>query len=238
MTFDWTTLALQLINVLILLAILRHFLFRPVAAIIAKRQQETDRAREAAQAAQAKAEAEAQAARKATEATRAARAETLDAARREAEALRDAIVAQARQEARKIAEDAAATEAARSAEREAHALARARDLAATIALRALANQPADIAGYTGRLCAALDALPETERTALLSGADLKIVSPGPLGAQDRAAVAAALARFGVAPGWDSDPALLAGLELVSATGAVRNSLAHDLDRITEALRNA
>ena len=38
MHFDWSTLILQTINVLVLLWLLRRFLFRPVAAIIAQRQ--------------------------------------------------------------------------------------------------------------------------------------------------------------------------------------------------------
>jgi F0F1-type ATP synthase membrane subunit b/b' len=41
-SFDWATFAFQLVNVLILLAILRRFLFKPIAGIIAERQAETD----------------------------------------------------------------------------------------------------------------------------------------------------------------------------------------------------
>ena len=37
MRFDWTTLALQTVNVLVLLWLLRRFLFRPVVEIIAER---------------------------------------------------------------------------------------------------------------------------------------------------------------------------------------------------------
>ena len=55
MTFDWATFAFQLVNVLVLLAILTHFLFRPVAGIISKRQAETDAALERAEAMRAEA---------------------------------------------------------------------------------------------------------------------------------------------------------------------------------------
>ena len=50
MEFDWVTFGLQAVNVLVLLAILRHFLFRPIVAIIAKRQQETEAAMDKAEA--------------------------------------------------------------------------------------------------------------------------------------------------------------------------------------------
>ena len=42
MHIDWSTLALQTINVLILVWILARFLFRPVREIIAKRQAKAD----------------------------------------------------------------------------------------------------------------------------------------------------------------------------------------------------
>ncbi len=57
MNFDWVTFSFQLVNVLVLLAILRHFLFRPVADIIAQRQAETDAALRAAETAKADADA-------------------------------------------------------------------------------------------------------------------------------------------------------------------------------------
>ncbi len=41
MHIDWWTLALQTVNVLILIWILGRFFFRPVADIVAKRQEET-----------------------------------------------------------------------------------------------------------------------------------------------------------------------------------------------------
>ena len=71
MTFDWVTLGLQLANVLILLAILRHYLFRPVAGMIAARQAavqaalaQAEAAKTEAAAAATKAEAEAAATRR------------------------------------------------------------------------------------------------------------------------------------------------------------------------------
>lgn len=43
MRIDWWTLALQTVNVLILIWILGRFFFRPVADIVTKRQEATDK---------------------------------------------------------------------------------------------------------------------------------------------------------------------------------------------------
>ena len=74
MQIDWWTLALQAINALVLIWLLQHFLFRPVADIIAARRAAADQLlddarteRDGAHAehARASAEAEAQTARRA-----------------------------------------------------------------------------------------------------------------------------------------------------------------------------
>ncbi|TPE53915.1 F0F1 ATP synthase subunit B family protein [Amaricoccus solimangrovi] len=237
MTFDWVTFGFQLVNILVLLAILRRFLFRPVVAVIARRQAETEATLAAAGTARAEAEAEARRARAEAEATAAARHDLLDKARAEAEAARATLLDQARAEAAKIvAEGAAAREREAGAAR-AEALGRARDLASVIAARAFEAQPPGLSGYVARLTAALDALSPEERSALLGGGHPRLAAPAPLPPADLDAARAAFARFGVTPGTETDPALIAGLEFRSDTGAVRNSLAHDLDRIAEALRD-
>ena len=95
MTFDWVTFGFQLVNVLVLLAILRHFLFRPVAGVIARRQAETDATLKAAADARAGAEAATARAKAEAEATAAARHEVLVKAQAEAEAQRAAILQKA-----------------------------------------------------------------------------------------------------------------------------------------------
>ena len=57
MHFDWSTLVLQTVNVLVLLWLLRRFLFRPVVAIIAARKDAADKLLADAEAARAQAEA-------------------------------------------------------------------------------------------------------------------------------------------------------------------------------------
>lgn len=235
MSFDWPTLALQLINALILLAILRHFLFRPVAAIIAARKAEAEAALDQAHAATEAAKAAEARARDEATATAAARHEALAKAREEAEASRAAMIAQARDEAAALVAKGEAERQAQAGTAEAAALARARDLATEIAARALAAQPRDLKGYAARLGSALGALSAEERTALLSGGDLQLIAARDLTAAELKAAQAALAPFDVAPEVQTDPALIAGLELRSASGRLRNSLRHDLDQITRAL---
>ncbi|MDO5703740.1 MAG: hypothetical protein Q4G49_01515 [Paracoccus sp. (in: a-proteobacteria)] len=121
---------------------------------------------------------------------------------------------------------------AETAAADARAVERARDLAGAIAARALAAQPDGIAGYARRLRDALAAMPDSERAALLAGANLRLVSARPLTDADRAALG------GLPQATETDPALIAGLELRSDSGVLRNSLAHDLDRIAQAMRHA
>lgn len=235
MTFDWTTFALQLVNVLILLAILRHLLFKPVAAMIAARQEASEAAMARAAEAEAKAKAaEARAAAEA-EATATARHTALAAAQVEAEAARAKLIEAARTEAAQIVARGQAERERAAQAAEATALARARDLAGEIAARALAAQPQGPAGYAARLDAALAAMSPAERAALLAGGDLRLVSPAALAPGDLAAAEAALAHWGLAPRPLVDPALIAGLELRSGAGVIRNSLAHDLEQIAAAL---
>ncbi|EGJ19488.1 H+-transporting two-sector ATPase, B/B' subunit (plasmid) [Cereibacter sphaeroides WS8N] len=230
MTFDWLTFAVQIANVLILLAILRHVLFRPVAAMIAERQRVLTASLGAAEAAEARAHAaEAEAASAADETLR-QRAALLEEARQEAETLRRRLLAEARDAAAATARVAEA-EAARTVEAAgAETLRRARDLALAIVGRALAAQPVppDAAGYARRLAEALAHLPPDRRAALASGAGLRLAAPAPLA---QVPEVAGLPPLPV----ETDPALIAGLELRSANGVLHNSLAHDIGRIAEAL---
>ncbi|MHC0053934.1 F0F1 ATP synthase subunit B family protein [Actibacterium sp. D379-3] len=240
MTFDWVTFGLQLVNVLVLLAILRHFLFRPVAGIIAKRQAATRAALADAEAAKAQAKTATAAAQTAIAATEAARHKVLTDAQAEAEAQRKDLLDAARAEAARIVADARAEAAQATQAAEAATLARARDLAGAIAQRALSALPAPptVAGFADRLAAALAALPEDGRHALITGGGLRLVAPHPLSPDDLDTARRALAPFGIdaAPA-ETDPALIAGLELRSESGVVHNSLAHDLNRIAKALND-
>jgi len=237
MTFDWVTFAFQIVNVVILLAILRHFLFRPVAEVIARRQAETEATLAAARTAQDTAQAAIAKARAEAAETEKARHDVLLAAQTEAETQRKALLEAAQAEAARILAEGRATLARQQGADQTHELTLARDLALRIARRALTAQPSGLSGYAARLAAALAALSETERRALLQGGNLRLLSPAPLSAEDLALARAALAPFDIAPPPATDPALIAGLELHSDAGAVRNSLSHDLDQIAKAMRD-
>ncbi|MGE4071999.1 MAG: F0F1 ATP synthase subunit delta [Lysobacterales bacterium] len=241
MSFDWTTFGFQIANVLLLLAILHHLLFKPIAAIVARRQAETAQALEAAQAARAESEQAAAAAQAEAERTTAARHELLAAVRADSESHTRALLDAARLDATKIVAEARAKAAQTIEQAEAQTLARARDLAETMARRALAAlpQPPTPAGYGERLLQALKAMPDQNRKALLAGGKLQLLSPQPLAEAELAALRELLAPLGAAD-WSvqTDPELIAGLELRSGSGVVHNSLAHDLQTLADAMKHA
>lgn len=237
MSFDWTTFALQLVNVLVLLVILRHFLFRPVAAIIERRRAETQAALDAANAARAAADVAQADARAEAEASAAARDDVLRKAAAEAEAKRAALLDQARAESARIVEEGRAARARETAAAEERTMAQVRDLAAAIATRALGAQPAGPDGYVARLAEALERMDAAARAALLGGGNLALVAARPLAAPDLDRARKVLARYGATAALATDPRLIAGLELRSDSGVLRNSLAHDLDLLVRAMHD-
>jgi F-type H+-transporting ATPase subunit b len=240
MKFDWVTFGLQLVNVLVLLAILRHFLFRPVADIIARRQSEIAAAKDAADAARAEAAKAAAEAGAEAQKTASARQEVLAGAQADAQARSGELIEAARAEAARIVAQAHAQAEQDAADSREQTLRRARDLAETIARSALAGlpRPPGPEGFCKRLADELEAMEARERDSLFAGERLRVVTPAPLAQRDRKAVKAVLAPFGVAaPQFEVDPSLIAGLDLKSSNGIVHNSLAHDLQSISEALRD-
>ncbi|GAA5238333.1 F0F1 ATP synthase subunit B [Burkholderia mallei] len=220
MRIDWSTLALQTVNVVVLVWLLSRFLFRPVSDIIAKRQaaarkliDDASRERDAAHAERERARAE--------------RA-SLAAARADAQALRDAARAQA---------DADAVQRAKALD------ARATRLAIDIAAKLLARLPdsARVAGFVDGVAASLARLPADVRASLADeDAQVRLVAPRALTAQEAAACRAAFAASvgrPLEPDVRVDPALIAGLELESKYANVRNSLRQDLATIEAALLN-
>lgn len=106
MHIDWSTLALQTVNALVLVWLLARFLFRPVADIIAARQKaaqallaDAEMSRRAAQAEQAAASAD-------TARLTASREAALQAAQADAEAHKVALLASALAEAAQLRSDA------------------------------------------------------------------------------------------------------------------------------------
>ncbi|GAB4363761.1 MAG: H+-transporting two-sector ATPase B/B' subunit [Oricola sp.] len=241
MRFDWWTFAFQLVNVAVLLWLLGRFMFRPVARIVAERRAETDRVLGEAQAARAAARGAEQAAQAERDRLAADRVELLEKARAEAEAQRRELLARAEAEAADIV-GKAREEAKRALEDErAEEVRRAAKLSVAIANRLLGGMPADarIGGYPQRLADALAALDAGEKAAMLAdGTGLRLVAPRALSEAELAAVRETLAPLlppGASLPVEIDDTLIAGLELRGRHGVVRNSLAADLARMTEAL---
>jgi len=227
MRIDPWTLALQTVNVLVLVWLLAHFLFRPVAAVIAAR-------RAAADKLLADAEAQRQHAADAV-ASVAREREGLgaDAEREHATLLQQATDAAARLGSE--AEQAMARE--RQAMRE--ALEReATDLALAIATRLLQRvPPRDLnRAFVETLAKALATHPAR---ALLAQAELELRCAVPLDGASQADTSAILARALGAPPhvtFRTDPTLLSGVELAGPSLLIRNSWRADLEQISHALQ--
>ncbi|CAJ3287815.1 F0F1 ATP synthase subunit B family protein [Burkholderia pseudomallei] len=243
MRIDWSTLALQTVNVVVLVWLLSRFLFRPVSDIIAKRQaaarkliDDASRERDAAHAERERARAE-------RASLAAARDDALKDALAQAAAERERLIAATRADAQAL-RDAARAQADADAVQRAKALdARATRLAIDIAAKLLARLPdsARVAGFVDGVAASLARLPADVRASLADeDAQVRLVAPRALTAQEAAACRAAFAASvgrPLEPDVRVDPALIAGLELESKYANVRNSLRQDLATIEAALLN-
>jgi F-type H+-transporting ATPase subunit b len=241
MHIDWSTLALQTINALVLVWLLARFLFRPVADIVAARQKAAQKLLADAEAYRSAAQAEQDAARAETARLATSREATLEAAQADAQAQKAALLVSARTEAAQLR-----AQAQDDIERARVAQSRAVEddavrLAVEIAGRLLDRMPsgARVQGFISGAAQALAAMPPEVRDGFgAHGEPLALAVPRELSAAEErdceAAFAAALGRT-VTLQMRVDPALIAGLELTSVHAAVRNHLRHDLDAIRATL---
>lgn len=244
MRIDWWTLALQTVNVLVLIWILGRFFFRPVMNIVAKRQEEAD-----------KLLADAAAARRAADAIR-GDAETM---RAEVAAEQDRLIGEARQaagtekarllgqtsqEIAKLRSEAQTAIAREQATAGKAVVSHACELSVEIAQRLLARLPrsAGFAGFLEGLCREVQALPPEAKARLSAAAAdheaLEVVTAAPLSSEESSHVRDALGRvFGTETACEFrvDPGLIAGIEIHSRSMIVRNNWRADLDRIGEEL---
>jgi F-type H+-transporting ATPase subunit b len=243
MRIDWWTLALQSVNVLVLIWILARFFFRPIADIVAKRQAEANGLLSDA----AKARDDAAAARADVDKIRAGiaaeRERLLADAQKAAKIEKDAVLAAASQEAKKCRSEAQTMIARDQAAAEQAVVAHASDLAVVIAQRLLARLPsrAAFAVFLDGLCQALHSLPSDAKHELtVSTADhaIEIVTASPLSDAEQEQIRLALKdALGSQPllTFRSDYALIAGIELHGPDTVVRNSWRSDLAKIREEL---
>ncbi|ACI97811.1 ATP synthase subunit b 1 [Rhodospirillum centenum] len=239
MAIDGWTVALQAVNFLILVLLLRHFLYRPVLAMIDRRKAEATRLLDDAALRVEAAKAERQ------------KAETL---RADLEAQADALLADSRARAGKELEELR-TRARREADgilaegrkalaeerraAEADLRGKAAGLAVEIAgrLLAAATPGARVEPFLDRVCTRLTALPEPERQVLAGQAadgGIRIVTAVPLDEAGRAHCrdrAHTLLGPDIALTFADDPELLAGVELHFAHTVIRDSWRDLLGRI-------
>ncbi len=221
MHLDWWTFALQTVNFLILVWLLQRFLYRPVAAAIARRREEilralTDADRERAKAAEESrrlADARAEAANERTRLLAEAREQTM----RE----KEGELAEARSEAQRMLAEARARV---DAERQAvvHTLrAQSARLGVALAQRLLRDSRLDdsLDPFLGRAISVIERMPAEERASLrrqAAAAGIDVITAAPLGESAEQSCRTRLAtvfgdeadlRFAV------EPELLAGIEL-------------------------
>ena len=243
MHIDWWTLALQAVNVLILVWLLQRLLYRPVAGII-----------EARRAAAAKLIEDASRARGAVDAEKAAIAEAragfarehdaiLAEARTRAQAEHDALLKSASEDIARQHTQGGIVLARERTQMERSLIGHAGTLAVDIAGKLLRMLPAEIAtqGFVAQLSAQIRALPPKDREQLAAAAgkgELYLVAAVPLDdAQQALCRQAVVSALGTETeiSFRCDGGLIAGLELGCDALVLRNSWRSALARIAEQL---
>jgi F-type H+-transporting ATPase subunit b len=244
MHIDWWTLALQAVNAGILIWLLARFLFKPVAGIIAKRQEEAARLLQEAEAAKGRVAVEERKLADLQATLAADRGAALDKAAAEAKAEAAKIIAAAQVETARL-HDAAAEDIRRQKQASlTEAASEADQLALDTAARLLQRLPdaAKVTAFIPGLVKALADLPAANRAALAGETTVRLIVPRLLTAEEIAASQAALDQaLGRIAGHPLrldvvvDAALIAGLELEAAHVLVRNSFRNDLAEIANLL---
>jgi F-type H+-transporting ATPase subunit b len=240
---DWWTIALQAANFLLLAWLLQHFLYRPVLAVIARRQAATEQVITEANAAQRRAQSVEHELTDRLRSAESARSEMLAAARRAAEDDRKVLLTKAAAEAKQLRD-----EALQAVENEREAALRqlsatAARLAVTMARRLLADLPLEAAeqAFLEHLHRALAALLPDQRR-LFSGsneaAPVTVVSATPLSESGRKQCRCRIHEIlgdTTAIRFEVDPNLLGGLDLHAGGAALRLSWADELNRLGAAV---
>jgi len=237
-----STFVFQVVNFLVLVLVLRRWLYRPVLAMIERRQQEVE-APLAAAAADRKAAAEQRAdAERLLAQARGAGEQALAQAAQESQARREELLAEARRAADELAARQRAELAQERAGVESQLRARAADVAVALAQGLLA--PAGGAGATDGLLdqavAAVEAMNPRQRALGGAGAgvEVQVLTATPLAPARRGAVTDRLrSALGsqVVVGFSEDPALIAGAEIHLPTAVVRQSWRDQLATARQAL---
>jgi F-type H+-transporting ATPase subunit b len=245
MHIDWWTLALQTVNVLILIWLLAHFFFRPVMDIVARRQREASKLLDdAAQARHAAGEAHAKVEQERA-GVAAEREELITQAHHAAELEKRNLLAQAAQEIGRRRDEANAAIDREQAAAEAAMINRAGTLAIDVAQRLLERYPAQdlLATFIDEICRDLRALSPQARQSLAAGATpehpISFISAAQLSDAEQRKIGAAFQEvFGrdLPVAFSTDPQIINGIELHGQNTIIRNSWRADLDRIRRELK--
>lgn len=237
-------IALQTVNFVVLAWLLQRFLFKPVRAVLVRREQAVTASMQQAklaqdEAARALAEYREKAADLPAQAERAR-----EAAQKSVEAEAETIRATAARQAASELEHAKGELLRERAEALEALEGRAAELATSIAERLLGDvAPESDAAFLWRLTASVDALEPARRAALvksLASGDVELVSARPLAAPARERFeswVAALAGHVPAVLYRVDASLVAGVELRLPTGVWRSHWRASLERIRAELGN-
>jgi len=229
MNFSWWTFALQAVNFLILIWLLRRFLFKPVTAIVAKRKEEIARGMTEASAEKQKAldlQRDLQAQRAGIEVER---QRAIEEQRSQLAAERKKLIEETRAEAEKIRSQAAAQLNEERATAAQELFSQTIELAMNLAERLLRELtfPSIDHAFMTRVLDYLDGLSAPERAALVSHLDqtpLVVTTAHPLEAGEESEWRQQLAkRIGGAAEikFTTDPALIAGAEITLPSAILR-----------------
>ena len=244
MQIDWTTLALQAVNIAILIWLLGRFFWRPVSEMIAQRQTLAGQNLAAAEAKRTEAELALADIARTRDGFAQERTAILDAAQKEATGLQDAKRQETRTQVETMLAQFQAEQETSSAAAEAEWDSNARDLAVSIAgrLAARLNGPAVQDAFLSWLITAIQALPDATRATVAAGETaLDVVSAAALSSEAEAEVARQITTaFGgkVRLNFRVDASLIAGLELSAPHLVLRNSWQADLAQIAAGLTHA
>jgi F-type H+-transporting ATPase subunit b len=246
MALDWSTLALEGVNFLILVWLLQRFLYRPVLAAIDRRREATERLLAQAEATRNEAQALQDKLVKERDGLAAERIPLLEKAQADAEAERQRLIEAARSEATAIRKEGHArleherTESVIALRR--HAARLAVELAERL-VRAAGDRRATDALLEGA-CAALEQMPAEERRAMLgSEEDVRgrIITAEPLDERARARCRQRLAgSLGIEPRFEfaADASLVAGVEIHLPHAVLRHSWRSILDEALSEMTSA
>ncbi|MGP9768108.1 ATP synthase F0 subunit B [Halomonas sp. AOP13-D3-9] len=244
MSIDFWSLGLQAVNVLILVWLLSHFFWRPVAAAIKQRQTAVSTLLSDAQTAKTNADTLLVELTTAREGIAAEREEMLTETAKTAEIAANLALANAHKQAQTLIDTAKLNSARESSALRAELTAQASQLAVNIAQKLLSRLDTAVvqSAFVGLLVEAIGALSADERQSLLTADQgIELIGTLDVSEQDKATLKQALGQaLGKSPALTflSDPELIAGLEIKTPHFALHNSWQSDLTTIAKALNHA